>query len=327
MSTPLPSDSALLRQALAQLYPRGEVSLRVAAPVPALPRRAWTVIVQRKISGTLLEHHFLALLLSSSNSVDPASVYDRAAQCGLPTPTILARADDAEHVLLLCAPPPGATIEYILGHASAPWEVSAAAVGVARFLAGLHRCSPDALGLASSVPDATEHRLGQLRVDAADYPAPIRTILDRMLDWIDRQLVRDAPLVPTLNPVRLAALFTTGGDIDCVLGWEQLALRSPADDIADLVLGTQHFDQAVREQFVSVVTAAYVQRSTAPLQDAPARVLLAHLERMMIVTSARASRAVETTSMPNEGITVTLQRAFRAAQNGLTALAGHDFTP
>lgn len=334
MSTPIPipSPAALLQQALAQLYPHGDVIVNNARPVPALQRRAWAITVQRTDSRAASQHQFLALFLPFiRDETDPAARYERAAQHGLPAPTVLARAEDGTQVVLLCAPPVGDSIANSLQQARAPWEVSAAAVSVARFLDRLHGCSPVDLGIAStSLQDSTEaeQRIDQLRAAAEGFPVPVRSIVDRILDWIDEQLLPDGPQVPTLNPPRLAALFAASGEIAYVLGWDQLAVRPPADDIAGLLSELQSFEPALREQFLSVTIAAYLQRRDTSLQDVPARALLAHLERTMTAASARASRANEPDGTEqDEGMATALLRAFRAAQSGLVALARHDLTP
>jgi len=328
MTLPIDSQTALLYRALTHLSHGAEQTVHAVRPVPALPQRAWTITVRRK--GILPERSYLALFLPRlAPDTDPAASYLRAAQAGLPAPVILTRAEDADHVLLLCEPPSGDSLEATLQDARAPWQISSAAVSLARFLTQLHRsasalCGGDPAATAT-LDDSAQQLLLRLRDLTATWPQPLRSSLYDMLAWIEANLEVDPDLVPTLGSPRLGALFATSGDIDCVLGWEQLALRPAAHDIAGLLLEVQRFPAAVREQFVSVTVAAYAQGNAAALHDAPARALLTYVEHVAIVWSARGSRSGPPAEASAELATL-LDETFRASQQGLTALARHGFT-
>ncbi|MCX7624235.1 MAG: aminoglycoside phosphotransferase family protein [Thermomicrobium sp.] len=324
------SEAALLHHTLTQLYPRSGARVRSARPVPALHRGARVVTLEPSGVDERTPRRCLALFLPRAvPGLDPAIPYRHAQQHGLPAPVILARAEDADQVLLLCQPPTGRSIEETLWEARAPWEISSAAVSVARFLARLHRTVPGALGLADTANDrahASELRLTALRVASDALPNPVGHALRHALEWIDRNLDRDATEVPTLASPRLAALFAADGEIEYVLGWERLAMGSPADTLADLLLDAQRFQPAVREQFISVTAATYLQDGAASVSDVPARVLLAYLEHVTIGWSARASLAAPSPQAA-EAMVAALENALRASQRGLVAVARHDFTP
>ncbi len=332
MAAPIPAQQTLLEHALTALSPKPRPAVRSIRPAPAAHRGAWIVsIPSAQRASCDQEHQLLALFLPrSASNTDPGARYERAALTGLPAPSILARAEDDDQVLLLCSMPSGEPLVNMLRAERAPWEISSAAVSLARFLARVHHTSPAELGFASDEPNAawsSERALEEIRISLSAFPLPLRSALSRALDWIDANLDHGAVAVPTFGALSLAGLFSVAGDIEVALGWESLTLAPAGHDIATLLQAMQPIEATIRQQFIAVTVASYLQTSGAQLPDVPALALLAFLERATMAWSARGSHASAALSDASAiGMAERVERALQASRGGLTAVARHAFT-
>ncbi len=332
MAAPIPAQQTLLEQALTDLSLRPRPAIRSIRPAPGVHRGAWLVRISSAQRATCdQERALLALFLSrSASDIDPGARYERAALAGLPAPSILARAENDDQVLLLCAMPSGEPLVNMLRAERAPWEISSAAVSLARFLARVHRTSPEELGLTSNEPVAawsSERALEEIRSSLSAFPLPLRSTLSQALDWIDANLDHGAVAVPTFGALSMAGLFAVAGEIEVALGWESLTLAPAGHDIATLLQAMQPIEVTIRQQFVAVTVASYLQTTRSQLPDLPALALLAFLERATMAWSARSSNASAALSdVSAADMADRVERALQASRGGLTTAARHDFT-
>ncbi len=315
----------LLDAALARLVPAQQVVLTELRPLPSFRRNAWHLIIRDHSDKSQSSLSLLALLVPhTAEFIAPTTAHTLATTAGLPTPTIRSVAEDPEHVLFLCSLPSGTALTEVLRECDAPWQISAAAVSLARFLVQLHRTPSRALGIEATAERTAEldrTRIATLREVTRDTLDLLRGTLESILDWIDDQLHVSAPLVPTLGHLPLASVFVDNGEVTCAFGWEQLALRPAAADFAGLLTELAPFDSAVRALFLSVVQASYLQAGGSTLADAPARALLDIVEQTLIAWTARASHAFGGGPRDPFGVVRTLESAHRAARSGLAAMA------
>uniref|UniRef100_A0A7C1JQU6 Aminoglycoside phosphotransferase domain-containing protein n=1 Tax=Thermomicrobium roseum TaxID=500 RepID=A0A7C1JQU6_THERO len=315
----------LLDAALARLIPAQQVILTEFRPLPSFRRNAWHVIFRDRSDKSRSTLSLLALLVPRTLEYStPTTSYAIATSAGLPTPTIRSVAEGPENVLFLCSLPSGTALTEVLRECDAPWQISAAAVSLARFLVQLHRTPSSTLGIEATAERTAERdrsRIATLREVIRDAPDSLRGTLEGILDWIDDQLHVSAPLVPTLGHFPLTTVFVQSGEVSCAFGWEQLALRPAAADFAGLLFELAPFDSAVRALFLSVVQASYLQAGGSTLADAPARALLDIVERTLIAWTARASHAFSGGPRDPFGVVRTLESAHRAARSGLAAMA------
>ncbi|MFN3336516.1 MAG: phosphotransferase [Thermomicrobium sp.] len=315
----------LLDSALARLVPSQQAILTEFRPLLSFRRNAWHIIIRDRSDRSPATLSFLALLVPRTvEHSAPTTAYAIATSAGLPTPTIRSVAEGPENVLLLCSLPSGTSLTEVLRTGDAPWQISAAAVSLARFLVQLHRTPASALGIEATAEHSAERdrtRIATLREVTRDAPDSLRGTLEGILDWIDDQLRVNAPLVPTLGHLPLTTVFVESGEVSCAFGWEQLALRPAAADFAGLLFELAPFDEAVRTLFLSVVQASYLQAGGSTLTDAPARALLEIVERTLIAWTARASHAFSGGPREPFGVARILENAHQAARSGLAAMA------
>ncbi len=315
----------LLDAALTSIVSSQQVLLTELRPLPSFGRNAWHVTIRYRFGSRQNTRSLLALLLArTTEHSTPVASYTLAKTAGLPTPTIRSMAEGPEGVLLLCSLPTGTALADLLRECVAPWQISAAAVSLARFLAQLHQTPSSMLGLEATAEHATESdhtRIATLKEVARNTPDPLPGKLDEILEWISDQLRVTAPLVPTVGHLPLTTVFLESGEVSCTLGWEHLALRPAAADFAGMLFELSPFDHAVRELFLSVVQASYLQAGGSTLADAAARALLDIIERSLIAWTARSSKAFGEGARDSVGMVRTLESAYQAARSGLTAMA------
>jgi hypothetical protein len=314
----------LLERALAQLYPGRRVRLVRMSAQPHVHRGFWHV--EAHLSPTHEQLAFAVLVLDREGTDRAAPErYAAVAANALPAPVLLATSADPDRLVLLFQVPQGTNLDDELRRAAAPWRVSAAAISLARFFARLHSTPVHAFEPITTLQPASptdEQRLSQLAAMAHDFDDPLRSSVERALDWIDQELDHSPALVPTVGCLRLPTLYEDSGEIATAFCWEHLALRPAAVDLACLLPELRFLPAEGRAHFLAVCLAAYADVAPVAIDDVAPRALLDLIERVLIVQSARASAATTSRDRaPDQETVAFLDRAMRAARDGLPALA------
>ncbi len=314
----------LLERALAQLHPGRKVRLVRMSAQPHVHRGFWRV--EAHLSPTHEQLAFAVLVLDREGTeLTAPERYAAAAATTLPAPVLLATAADPYRLVLLFQVPQGTNFDDELRRAAAPWRVSAAAVSLARFFARLHSTPTHAFEPITTLQPASptdEQRLSQLAAMARDFDDPLRSSVERALDWIDQELDHSPALVPTVGCLRLPTLYEDSGEIATAFCWEHLALRPAAVDLACLLPELRFLPPEERARFLTVCLAAYADVAPVAIDDVAPRALLDLIERVLIAQSARASTATSFRNQSPGQETVTLiDHAMRAARDGLPSLA------
>ncbi len=303
--------------------PPTRCSAMTLEPARHLGPTTWYVTVQLERAHTRERQAYIVRRFPRDTEV--LAHYRQAQALGLPLPTVRSSLAIDDVFLVLLDVLPGRSLADILAKAQAPWEISAAAVSLADLLLHLH--SGEASVFATLLRPTPDH---QDRSDASPYdssslPSSLSRLLDEVRDWIAEQCSAAATRVPTLDGPRLAAVFLDASGVSGIYDWQNLALRPAAHDFARLLLELQTVSTERRTQFLSITLARYLQEGGSPVAEAPAIALDAIIERILIRWAARASQRTDASPDFAETFRV-LESAYRAAQNGLVALAAIPLT-
>jgi len=314
----------LLERALAQLHPGRKVRLTSMSAQPHVHRGFWHV--EAHLLPTHQRVTFAVLALDRDGTeLATSERYAAVATTALPAPVLLATVADPDRLALLFQAPQGTNLDNELRRAAAPWRVSAAAVSLARFFARLHSTPAHAFEPITTLQPALptdEQRLSQLAAMARDFDDPLRSAVERALDWIDQELDHSPALVPTVGCLRLPTLYEDSGEITTAFCWEHLALRPAAVDLACLLPELRFLPAEGRARFLALCLSAYADAAPVAIDDVAPRALLDLIERVLIAQSAYASTATAFGNQsPDQEIVTLLDHAMRAARDGLPSLA------